>query len=618
MPIADGTENVLKFKNFSNKFKHPIVIYADFETLLVPETESSRIHHKESSVAYCVVTSTGESKFKLFRSENCLQEFFTAIKSEAKTFFTSEWNKFPKPKLSKEEEDKFNLATNCCICDGLFSNEEVMKDGKKYKLKSKVRHHDHYTGENYGAAHLDCNARDGGCHRRLSIPILFHNLSRYDGHIIVRALESMGDVKNIRIIPKTEEEYMSIQISVNIGNNRIIDLKFLDSYRFLSTSLDELSSNLLSEGRSKFKYLTKHVRKELYDSLFWDEETEIAETIACEQVSDTPKGYKNITKVVKKPRIKGIYPYQFTDSFEKFNYNKVLTKDEFYDSLNKKSISDQEYEQYIKVWNNLLKLNPNSNLGTYSDLYLITDVLALADVFEEFRSTSLQYYELDPVYYVTTPSLAFDAMLKKTNVKLELLTDYDMVLMVESGIRGGISGVCGDRYVNVTDKPNEHLLYLDANNLYGYAMSQSLPTHGFKWGDQSTITELDKLIRSNKVSDLLDKGVGCVLEVDLTVPKTKKFENYPLAPETKIIKEHQLTDYMKTLLENSGEKFQESKKLILDFTDKKNYVVDLRNLDLYYKLGCEFKINRAILYHQSPFLKTYIDFNTKMRAKSKK
>ena len=126
-------------------------------------------------------------------------------------------------------------------------------------------------------------------------------------------------------------------------------------------------------------------------------------------------------------------------------------------------------------------------MGDYHDLYLKTDVLILVDVFENFRKTNKQYYNLDPVHYFSCPGSAWDAMFKMTGINLELFTDFDMNQMVERGKRGGISYIANryskpnDKYICGYDKDKEssYLMYLDANNLYGWAMSQPLPTGGF-------------------------------------------------------------------------------------------------------------------------------------------
>ena len=138
------------------------------------------------------------------------------------------------------------------------------------------------------------------------------------------------------------------------------------------------------------------------------------------------------------------------------------------------------------------------NRGEYNDLYVQCDTLLLADVFENFRDKCIEIYELDPVYFVSAPGLAWQACLKKTEVKLELITDYDMLLMIEKGIRGGICQAthryakANNKYMNNYDKNIEssYIEYLDANNLYGWMMSQKLPVNGFKWVEKlSTFNE---------------------------------------------------------------------------------------------------------------------------------
>ena len=139
---------------------------------------------------------------------------------------------------------------------------------------------------------------------------------------------------------------------------------------------------------------------------------------------------------------------------------------------------------YLKTY--LFNLN---NLGDYHDLYVRSDTLLLADIFENFRNACLNNYELDPGHFISLPGLAWQACLKKTNVELDLTTDYDMLLMIEDGIRGGICHAiqcyakANNKYMNDNKKNKEssYIQYLDANNLYGKAMCEKLPVKGFKW-----------------------------------------------------------------------------------------------------------------------------------------
>ena len=132
---------------------------------------------------------------------------------------------------------------------------------------------------------------------------------------------------------------------------------------------------------------------------------------------------------------KGVYPYNQMDSFEKFDQTELPTKDQFYSILNDQHIMNNEYNHAKRAW----KIFNIYTMGEYHDLYLKSDVLLLADVFENFRNTCLQYYKLDPCHYFTSPGLSWDAMLKMTTIKLELMTDIDMFQFIEKGMCGGVS-----------------------------------------------------------------------------------------------------------------------------------------------------------------------------------
>ena len=170
-------------------------------------------------------------------------------------------------------------------------------------------------------------------------------------------------------------------------------------------------------------------------------------------------------------------------------------KEEFYSKLTNSGISDEDYLHAQKVWNNF----GMKTMRDYHNLYLTTDVMLLEDVFENFRTVCKNNYGLDPTWYYTSPGLSWDALLKTTKVELELLTDIDMLLMIENGIRGEVSTItkrhakANNPYMGYTkggvnddtlfdkEKPSVFLPYLDANNLYGHAMSMNLPMSDFKW-----------------------------------------------------------------------------------------------------------------------------------------
>jgi hypothetical protein len=169
-------------------------------------------------------------------------------------------------------------------------------------------------------------------------------------------------------------------------------------------------------------------------------------------------------------------------------------KEAFFSELNHEEISDEDYAHAQKVWNEF----QCKTFRDYHDLYNVSDVLILADVFENFRDVCMKHYKLDPAWYYTSPGLAWDACLKMTKIKLELLSDPDMLRMIQKGTRGGISmisnrhGKSNNKYMGDSydpSQPSKFIQYLDANNLYGWAMCKPLPVGGFEWMTEDELSD---------------------------------------------------------------------------------------------------------------------------------
>ena len=391
--------------------------------------------------------------------------------------------------------------------------------------------------------------------------MVFHNLNWYDSHLFIKNLGfSEGD---INCIPNNEEKYISFSKKIEVGSYTNKEgkttplhhtIRFIDSFKFMPASLDSLVNNLPKDAFNNVK-------------MYYSGEK-----------------FNLLTR-------KEVYPYEYMDTQEKLKETKLPPKEVFNSKLNNENISDEDYAHAQKVW----RVFKMEHFKDYHDLYNRADVLLLADVFENFRNICIENYELDPAHYFTAPGLAWDAALKITGVELELLSDIDMLLMAENGIRGGVSMV-SNRYGKANNKytgdsfdakePSKYITYLDANNLYGWAMSKPLSTHGFKWMDESELENWEKH--------------PCILEVDLEYPKSLHdlHNDYPLAPE-KI-------------------KVNKVDKLIPNLWNKKKYVIHYENLKQYLSLGLKLvKIHSGIKFKESPWLKKYIDLNTNLRTKAK-
>ncbi|XP_030745136.1 uncharacterized protein LOC115874172 [Sitophilus oryzae] len=552
-PEKEGKNNRIGFKNVKSKEKSPFVIYADTECFLRP-AENNRIyqHHEPYSIGYYVKCSYDDtlSFYKSHTGQDCMKWFVKELEDNAKIISTA-LKIFLPMDLTSEQRNNFNKATHCHVCEKPFDEKNI-----------KVRDHCHLTGKYRGPAHKKCNLNYKDSQ---TVPVLFHNLSSYDGHMVVKALaETKG---NISVLPVNKEKYISFTKKIP---GYFIEFRFIDSFRFLAAGLSDLASYL-----TEYPILRSEYRK-----------------VSGEQFSLLCR--------------KGIFPYDFMDDWPKLDYAKLPEKQSFYNSLTESYIKDTDYAHAQTVWNSF----ECKTMRDYSELYMKTDILLLADVFETFRTTAHKEYGLCPVHSYTLPGYAWQVMLfqmSKTNLRpLELLTDLDMVLFIEKGIRGGLSQ-CSQRYAEANNKymdnydsskEDSYLMYFDINNQYGWAMSQFLPYGGFEWLDQKKLQKLKTSIL--EIAD--DARTGYILEVDLEIPNElhDKFSDLPPCPE------------------HDKPPGSKNAKLLATLHKKEQYVIHYRNLKQAIHLGVKVtNIQRGISFHQSPWLKRYIDQNTVLRQKAK-
>ncbi|KAL9954396.1 hypothetical protein ACROYT_G041929 [Oculina patagonica] len=671
--MPEEGKNTLSFQNHHKQMRAPYVIYADFEALvrkisgceLGPESKQKSYtekteQHEACGFAYTVVRSDGRNKRPVvYRGENAVEVFLNCLQEEEKTIRNS--LSLPKPLvMTSVDWEKFKNATDCHICEKslikdyfldslpVWKSEEgsvYTYDGQWHKkcyynakkeldssiliqkrlilkrlteeehkeaaeeqddclccgqpllrqnFRDAVKDHCHITGKYRGAAHNACNLKMRIKPKTDQIPVVFHNLRGYDAHHLMQAMSKLSQAtqKEVKCVANNMEKY----ITFSLGG-----LRFIDSLNFLQGSLDSLVSATPKESLKITKVISK---------INSEKNAEFVKKSENQKKAEIEKNAELLYK-------KGIYPYEYMDSWDRFIETSLPEKEKFYSKLNDEHITDKEYDHAKSVW----EAFGCKTLGDYHDLYVKTDVTLLADVFENFRNICQEKYGLDPAHYFTSPGLSWDALLKKTGVQLELLTDSEMHLFVERGIRGGISMVskryakANNHYVEGYDpsKPKKYIMYLDANNLYGWAMSKPLPKSGFRW--KKVMPTEKEIMRKKEFAK-----TGWILEVDLEYPAElhEEHNSYPLAPEKKKINKDLFSPYQNKLIKDLDLDPPDSEKLVLTLEDKTNYVVHYRNLQFYLKQGMKLKkVHRVLEFEQECWMEPYIRMNTEFRKKAK-
>jgi len=524
--------------------------------------------------------------------------FYEHIMSESETIFKILDQNNPMLPLTTEEQTDYDNSVICPYCTEPYSegNYKVMhhnhadsrfispscnscnlqlkpvkakpKQVKKSKKRSRATDNDGYNEEEAEESYKS----------EYFLPIVFHNLKSYDAHFVIKHFqrkytENVGEggkitIDDITVIPLNTQKYLMFEVG---------KVRFLDSFQFLSTSLSNLTEMLLKSGKENFVYTTKYFGE---DDLLY---------------------------------AKGVYPYSYMDSRDRFAETKLPDQADFYNTLTEECLSDEDYQRAQAAW----KRFDIRDMEQYHNHYLKLDVLLLTDVFEYFRRTMYAQHKLDCLHYYTLPSLSWSAALKHTKAKIELLTDPDAYLMIESAMRGGISQIscrradANNKYmgedIHKQTEETSYLTYLDSNNLYGKSMSMLLPTGNFRFLKPEEIEKFN-------VADIsADSERGYIIECDLHYPSElhDMHNDYPLAPEHMTITHDMLSEYARSF---DGKLPKPTKKLILNLRDKTMYVTHYRNLQFYIAHGLKLtKIHRVLEFTQSAWLKPFIDLCTQQR-----
>ena len=570
----------IKFKNYKNLLPSQFVIYADFETFQTPINKEKGKNtillkkHEPSSfgaIRICTVDNLSSEPY-VYHGKNVIKNFLKYLKSQENII-----NKFFELNyplhMTKKSTLIHNACTHCQMCKKKFDN-----------LRIKCRDHNHLKKtDNYRRTICNaCNLTYASDRLQTKIQVIMHNLGNYDAKLIFAALgQSNLNLGKLNIIPRNTERFLSF----SIGN-----FQFIDSFQHLTSSLSTLVENLKLNNMNEFFYTRKF----------------------C------PTNYKLL--VSKQP-----YPYSFAKKLEDYNVPYLPSHKDFKNELkNNENISIEDYNHAKKVYD----LFQCKRFLDYHLLYLKVDCLLLCDVFEAHRKLSIEQYELDPVQYFSSSQYTMDALLRFSQPILECLPELEMYEFLEQAKRGGICAI-SKRFSNANNvtmesdydpsKESTYLLGLDANNLYGYAMKQTLPYGDFQWLSVNKINE--KALCNMILNTKTDAEIGYFVEVDLIYPThlhDRDFD-YPLCPEKLTIKTDMLSPYNANLRKKLYDsKKVESVKLAPNLYDKSNYVTHYENLKFYVKQGIVIKrLHRVLQFRQSKWLADYIKFNTDQRLKAK-
>ncbi|CAG9794210.1 unnamed protein product [Diatraea saccharalis] len=379
-----------------------------------------------------------------------------------------------------------------------------------------------------------------------TVPVFLHNFKKESSCYIVQGANCQSMHRSYSAIHKTVKT-----------TNGDIQIRFLDSRGFLDEPLAESIKN--------FKIDFKEIDK----------------------ICNDDKTKKILIRNGGLP-----FPKNYIKSPNNLKETSFLKRCDYNSSIENKKV-DKEYENAILIW----KTFNCRNIDDYLVLRLKANILFLADVIEYLRNLCISNYELDPAHYYSIAGFSWNAMLKSTNINLELITDLEMLLFIKKAIRGGYMQcskrhvVANNKYLQNYDKSKQdvYIMFYDANNLYGHAMCLYLPYGGFKW--QPIHPNFDY-----KVPE--DSDIGYILEVDLSYPKELHdlHSDFPLCPKKKTV---------------DG---ADNKLLVADFKEKKRYVIHHTFLALCERLGLKIdKIHRVLQFNQKPWLQRYIKNNIEKR-----
>lgn len=548
----------------------PTYLVADFECVLdkIDEVKGEKTHliHRHLPCAWVIVVQTiyPFAPFnRVYRRigenpEDTMESFCETLLDISKQVKAFMDRLIPMHELTQKQKTDYENERHCYICGDPL-------DVKGRPAKAKVRDHDHSTGKYLGAACSECNLKRQA--RRYFLPLIFHNAKGYDMHPLLKEITKQRYACTFEGIPNSSEKFLTLTIIPPYQFYKPI--KILDSMQFMPGSL----SSLVENQKKELKAMTESFPQ--FSRFFFNQ----------------GYSYQQAQMLLKKNE----FPYEWLDSFGKISrpISELPLKDRtIVDTLGIKTVAE------------------------YLDIYLCCDGTQLADCFEAYCQHIRETHKVEPKFFLGGPSTSYAAMLymmRDSPVKPVALSDANMVGFFQSMVRGGQAYIC-TRYCQA--RPGYRIVYLDATNLYGYAMCQNLPTHDFQWMPIAEL-ELFKKDPCLYINELLQKGECCAIMGDFHIPREihRMTWDYPFMPEKARVPEEWLSDTQRWLNEQAGATHNAKQEYLLQtMLDKKDYFVYGEILAFYLSHGVEMtEVVCGIKFKVSKWLEPYIMLNTRLR-----
>lgn len=589
--IPDELE--VKFKKHSALAMADFCIYLDTETNIQPLQATStenldenvswtnyKQKHVAASVAYSFqlaegVQDTYLEPLRMASGDDCIEAILDILIADVKHVYDKHLNVIVPMKLTNADMTKMALQKNCGIClKPLLDNERVVID------------HNHANGQvrNF-KCHSHCNI---ALYRTKVIYVVAHSLSSFDGHLLILGLAKKK--LRLKVIAKSKEIYISFSTFVPVGVRRnkkntestvYVEVRFIDSYRFLSASLSKLVMEL-----DELPYYERFIKDTFRD--------------------------ENALSYVKKNKF--FYPYEWQTSNECLLEKELPPIDAFFSSLTNSTISQDDYDYCLDIYTRLKTIHGSAmNMKIFSQFYLTTDVLLLKDLFTAFRVNSMTTFRLDPLHFYSLPSYAFEVLklhMEGEGYTISVLPDPTMSQWCRKNLKGGLScamkrsGTSNTEHQRDFDssKPRTSIHNLDINGMYSSVMLGALPYDSFEWltGDEfnecaNTLVDYEKscAMFSN------DSEFGVFYEADVDVPQHlhSYYNSLPLLPENLVVGNTQ------------------TKKLIPNLYNKKAYVAHALLFQHAQKHGLIVKnVTKILRFRQKKHFCSFMELCTDLKV----